>query len=107
MGKHTELMYDHDVGRFEWAGIRCKPAIEAEISSASYDAPWLEFGDIDPDELCRRYNNHARLVEALRDACGVMEAFNRAPGATRDEWEFECEVEEIKTLLAQIDGELE
>ena len=96
MGKHTELMYDHDVGRFEWAGIRCKPAIEAEISSASYDAPWLEFGDIDPDELCRRYNNHARLVEALREAEAVLEAAG----------EFKAS-DKIAALLAQLDGELE
>ena len=46
-------------------------------------------------------NNYARLVEALRDAADAMEAFNRAPGATRDEWEFECEVKEIENLLGE------
>ena len=77
-----------------------KPAIRAE--------PWSDTADIEfyngatPDEIIKRWNSHARLVEALRDAADAMEGFNRAPGATRDEWEFECEVKEIETLLTEL-----
>lgn len=61
----TNLTWCEISGRFEWSGKRCKPAIEAEISSASYDVPWIEFGDLSPTEVCKRWNYHDKLILAL------------------------------------------
>lgn len=57
------------------------------------------------EEIIAELNNHEKLVEALEECRDAMEAFNRAPGATRDEWEFECEVKEIDAILATMEAE--
>lgn len=66
MSDKRKLIYNKVLGHFEWEGVRCKPALEADVSSGSYDVPWLEFSDLEPDELCKRYNHHAELVEMVQ-----------------------------------------
>lgn len=67
MSDTKQLYYDKGHGRFEWSGGRYPVALEAETSSAAYDAPWLEFYDLTPEELCKRWNNHERLIKTLEN----------------------------------------
>lgn len=90
MSDTKQLYYDKGRGRFEWSGGRYPVALEAETSSAAYDAPWLEFDGLTPEELCKRWNNHERLV-------GLLDAAVSCHALDEDQWRRKA-----RTLLATL-----